>query len=167
MSQQNIEIIDVEFTTPPTKNGKGTYDLLTVTFRNEEGKVDQKKVLGFATPPEAFLKLRQAKKGDTFAIEREKNAAGYWDWKDVSTQQAAVGPAAAGKAPPYTKPQYETAEERGARQVYIIKQSSIGHAVALLAGKEASPEDVIKVADKFVAYVLGERIQDMADDIPD
>lgn len=164
MSQQiNIEVIDVEYSTPPTKSGKGTYDLLTVTFKNEEGKVEAKKVLGFATPKDSFMKLRQAVKGDTFAIVREKNDQGYWDWKEVDTQTMPVNKPAA--APAYQKPTYETPDERAQRQVYIIKQSSIGHAVELL-GQGAEPEEVIKVAEKFVNYVMGTRVQDMSDDIP-
>ena len=165
MSQINIDLIDAEYADIPKKNGKGTYGQLTVTFKNDEGKVEAKKLLEFATPADTFQKLRGAKKGDTFAITREKNDAGYWDWKDISTQTAPVGKPAAAGGVAYSKPSYETSDERAARQVYIIKQSSLSSAVALL-GPGASAEDAIAVAQKFTDFVLGERIQDMTDDIP-
>ena len=49
---------------------------------------------------------------------------------------------------------YETKEERAARQVYIIRQSSLATAVDLL-GQGASTDTVIETAKVFEAYVLG------------
>lgn len=166
MSQINIDLIDAEFSDVPKKNGKGTYGQLTVTYKNDEGKVEAKKLLDFATPQDTFQKLRLAKKGDTFAITRVKNDNGFWEWTDISTQTAPVGKTAQVAAPGFSKPSYETADERAAKQLYIIKQSSISSAVALLAGSGASSADVLKTAQEFVDYVLGERVEDLSDDIP-
>lgn len=166
MSQVNIEVIDAEYADVPKKTGKGTYGQLTVTFKNEEGKVEAKKLFDFAASEELFMKLKVSKKGDTFAIVREKNDKGYWDWKDISTQTAPVGKSVAGSST-YTKPTYETPDERAQRQVYIIKQSSLGHALTYLAGKDVSTAEVMKIAQEFTDFVLGNRVQDMTDDIPD
>jgi hypothetical protein len=53
---------------------------------------------------------------------------------------------------------YETKEERQVRQIMIVRQSSLGHAVATFAvgGKTApTPEAVIEVAKMYEQYVLG------------
>ena len=169
MSQVNIEVIDVDYADVPKKKGKGTYGKLTVTHKTDEGKIEAKACMDFATPKDVFARLRESKKGDTFAITREKDANGYWIWTGVDTQVSTVGKPAAANSPSvgsYSKPQYETADERAARQVYIIKQSSIASAVELLKHKDASPEQVIAAAQVFVDYVLGKRVQDLDDDIP-
>lgn len=113
------------------------------------------------------MKLKLSKKGDTFAIVREKNDKGYWDWKDISTQTAPVGKPVAQGSSTYTKPTYETPEERMQKQIYIIRQSSLDKALVHLAGKDASLETVAKTADFFVDYVLQKRVQDMTDDVPE
>lgn len=165
MSQVNIEVIDSEYADVPKKNGRGTYGQLTVTYKNEEGKVEAKKLFDFSTPEETFTKLKTSKKGDTYSIGREKNQNGYWEWKDIATQTAPVG-----KSTPqasYTKPTYETAEERAQRQLYIIRQSSLGHALTYHSGKDVSTAEVLHTAEEFINFVLANRVQDMTDDVPE
>ena len=65
---------------------------------------------------------------------------------------------------------YETKEERAARQVYIIRQSSLSTAVELL-GQGKSVADVIATAKQFEAYVFSkaegvDAINELQDDIP-
>ena len=165
MSQVNIEVIDADYADVPKKTGKGTYGQLTVTFKNDEGKVESKKLFDWSTPEETFLKLKLSKKGDTFAITREKNDKGFWDWKEIATQTAPVAKAAGTAA--YTKPSYETADERAARQVLIVRQSSLGHALTYHTGKESSEVDVLKTAQAFADWVHQNRVQDMDDDVPE
>lgn len=171
MSQLDIAVIDVEHADVPTKSGKGTYGQLTVTYKNErDGKIDGKKLFSFSNK-DVYERLKVAGKGDRFAVTSAKNEKGFWEWVDIATQTGAPS-AVATSAPAATSatgrggPQYETADERAKRQVYIIKQSSIASAVELLKDKGAGPEDVIKCAQVFVDYVLGERVQDLDDDIP-
>ena len=64
----------------------------------------------------------------------------------------------------------ETKEERAARQVYIIRQSSLSTAVELL-GQGKSVDEVIKVAKQFETYVFDKSssvnaINNIEDDIP-
>lgn len=166
MSQINIDVIDVEYADVPKKSGKGTYGQLTVTFKNDEGKVESKKLLDFATPEDAFKRLRLSTKGDTFAVERKKNDAGYWDWIEVSTQTAAPkGVTNVATVP--TRSTYETAEERAAKQVFIIRQSSLGHAVAYHTGKDVGLDVILATAKEFENYVHGNPMADLADDIPE
>lgn len=163
--QFNIDIIDVERSEITRKDGKGTYDQLTVTYKKDDGKVDAKKLMGFGNGKTVFERLSTAGKGERFSITAEKNDKGYWDWTDIG-KQTEKAPEPQSKMSTVPNRGFETTEERQARQVYIIKQSSIASAVELLKDKEVSPEDVIKAAEVFVSYVLGTRVQDMTDDVP-
>lgn len=166
MSNITIEVIDVEQSEVPTKSGKGTYGQLVVTHKTQEGKVEAKKIFDFATPKDVFQRLASAKKGEVFTIEREKDKreGKYWEWVGLATQTEM--PKATFVATP-SKPNYESAEERAARQVYIIKQSSLATAVELLKGHTKDPSVIIAVAQNFVDYVVGNRIEDLPDDVPE
>ncbi len=170
--QLNIEVVNVTKTEKARNDGKGTYDVLEVIYKNErDGKVDGKKLMGFAAPKEVFNKLLAASNGDRFSIDMEKNDKGYWDWKDIATQTdtpKAASPAATSTAT--VRSNYETAEERAQRQVYIIRQSSLGHALTYLQGKDVSLTEVFQVAKEMTEFVLGKAksmdLKDMEDDIP-
>lgn len=163
---KNISVIAVDVEDATSKNGK-KYKQATVTFKDQSGKVDSKKINDMFHK-DVFEALVNANKGDTFSIEQEKNDAGYWNWIGISRQDALVGqqtpPAKTFQAP--SKPTYETPEERAQRQVLIVRQSSLASAVDLLKdhGKQPDVDQVIKVARAFEAYVFGNTIEDMISD---
>lgn len=176
----NIEVIDCSKETRPTANGKGSYDILTVTFKNiGTGKIEAKKLVSFGSGVAAFNALEDAKKGATYEIESVKGEK-YWEWtnaaKTVLTEadKAEAPKAASGGATAY-KSNYETPEERAARQVMIVRQSSLANAVALL-GPAHTPAEVLEVTQIFVDYCLNGQVKikpaitdnfaDMEDDIP-
>lgn len=160
MSSINIEILDVTVEEVPRPSGKGSYEKATVAYKNSEGKVEAKTLMDWANK-EVWPTIVKAKKGDTFSIDREKNAKGFWDWVGIAKQDGVVTPSAPSKAP--AKPTYETPDERAQRQVYIIRQSSLTNAINLL-GEGAKVEDVLKTATIFVDYVMQTSMADMPDD---
>lgn len=166
MSQMIIKVIDVEQGKATSKAGK-PYDFLDVSFKNMtfQEKIEAKKIFPFGAK-EVFSTLQKAGKGDVFTVLREKDKDGYWQWVGIaageiemetsaaSSGYAAPGPKPAGVA---TKSTFETPEERAKKQVYIIKQSSIGHAIEILKTDKKNPtvEEVLHTADALVDYVLG------------
>jgi len=55
---------------------------------------------------------------------------------------------------------WETPEERAAKQIYIVRQSSISNAIAFYGmradhDKDVLEDDVISLAKRFEAYVFG------------
>ena len=106
-------------------------------------------------------------------IKNEKT--GYWDWVGLEGDGivAETKQASASVGARVTGSNYETKEERAARQVYIIRQSSLSTAVELL-GQGKSVADVIATAKQFEAYVFGSEanptqevnFDDLEDDIP-
>ena len=186
MSQQVIEIINVAISTVPT--AKGSYNIAEVTYKNKtfQDKVEAKKVMSFINK-QVYETLSKATFGQVYYIDRTKNDKGYWDWTKASTtneeQEQVVVPTPTSNNPVKTptaspKSTYETSEERAARQVMIVRQSSISSAVALLAangGKKNTAEETLAIAKEFEAYVMGkepaavpnpESFADMPDDVP-
>jgi len=170
-----INIIDVgQPNTHAAKNGRN-YQSIEVTYKAENGQVANKKLMSFSNPS-VFNHIKGLSKGATLNVTTTKDANGYWQWTgiggdnevaDTTQSKTASG---GGRV---TGSNYETKEERAARQVYIIRQSSISSAVELLgAGKTV--DEVLAVAKQFEAYVFAKdanptkevNFDDLEDDIP-
>lgn len=150
-----VEIIDVG-APQSVKTGKGQYQTLEVSYRNEQGQVQGKKLMSFSNPA-VFKDIQGYAKGDRVDVATVKDDAGYWQWKAIAKEGEA--PARTEAAKPASGggkvigSNYETAEERARRQVYIIRQSSLSTAVELL-GQGKPVNEVIATAKQFEAYVF-------------
>ncbi len=154
-----IEILSVTRERGVTKANKA-YEFLNVAYK-KDGKIDGKKIYPFGDK-KVFDTCAAAQAGQLYTVTSEKNGD-FWEWTSVSlgadapqTSTEATGTASSGvrQSP---KSNYETPEERAARQVMIVKQSSISNAISLLKTEKHTPavEDVLKTAQTFVDYVLG------------
>lgn len=146
------------------------------------GKTDGKKIMDFVTPKDVWSTLQAAKPGDKFEISREKQN-GYWQWVgikalDASTPSAtpqATSPATVARTTPAKTERvgnWETPNERAAKQVYIVRQSSLKEALTLAIhqaeGGEVTVEDVTKIAKQFENFVFGDGIAELvSDDLPE
>lgn len=144
---------------------KGKYNQLTVDYTDVgSGKDHTYKLMSFVNK-DAYLLLKSAKVGDVFDVVTNKNDKGYWTWESVS----AVGTKP--KANPSPRSTYETPEERAQKQIYIVRQSSLTSAIAMLAAANdkktaINPDTVIYVAKKFEQYVFGLDERESFDDLP-
>jgi hypothetical protein len=166
----NITLLSINITTQPNNRG-GTYQQADVAFKNNtfQGKVEGKKVVSFGTSEAAFKVLATAQPGENYDVEQVKEN-GFNVWKSL-TKAGAVAKTETNvaKAAAVVKSTYETPEERKERQRSIIRQSSLGHAVATLAvgAKAVKPSDVIAIARQYEAYVTEIGGQTGFDDVPD
>jgi hypothetical protein len=172
-----INIVDVG--TPSTKassNGR-SYQEIEITYKTENGQVANKKLMSFSNPS-VFNHIKGLAKGEVVNVTTVKNAKGFWDWTGIGNEgDAPVAtqskPATAQAGGRVTGSNYETKEERAARQVFIIRQSSLSTAVELL-GQGKSVDEVIATAKQFEAYVFSKdpnpikevNFDDLEDDIP-
>lgn len=157
-----IQIIATSVETKPT--AKGSYQQLEVTYKNltYSGKVESKKLMSFGANAGAFKALAEAPNGSQWEVTVVKNAQGYNDWTAVvAASTASVAPQQPGGAqarsqPGQTRSTYETPEERAQRQILIVRQSSIGHALTTLSvgAKALKPDDVIALAKVYENYVF-------------
>ena len=176
-----INIVDVG--TPSTKassNGR-SYQEIEITYKTENGQVANKKLMSFSNPS-VFNHIKGLAKGEVVNVTTVKNAKGFWDWTGIGNEgDAPVAtqskPATAQAGGRVTGSNYETKEERAARQILIVRQSSLSSAVALVSATSTEPtttDNVIAIAKKFEAYVFGEdanptkevNFDDLEDDIP-
>lgn len=139
-----------------------------------DGKAQEKKVISFANPKVFEFLTGLGNFPVEVSVTNVKNAKGFWEWSAINHAGAAGEPqgderAIAIAAGPKRISNFETPEERAARQVMIVRQSSLSSAVALLAangGKKNTAQDVIDVAREFEKYVMGTGIVDIKDDVP-
>lgn len=127
--------------------------------------------------------MADAQPGQTFDVKTEKDDKGYWQWTSVervapgAAAEVAPAPSAstsrsasANTAPAQRTNTYETPEERAIKQVYIVKQSSVANAIALLSVGVKSPpsvDAVLETAQKFTDFVFGKPdLFKQANDLP-
>lgn len=172
-------VVNVELDIEIEKKDGGVYPGARLTYRGQDGQIaDQafhNNVFKFNAPLKK--KLASLKSGDVIIIVKEKKGD-FWNVTEIRKGDASQASASSLASPtaPKSGGTWETPEERAKKQLYIIRQSSIGHAVTLLAangGKKNTPEEVILAAEKFVKYVMGgiqlegaEALMAMEDDIP-
>ena len=161
-----VVAVDMEATIE--KKDGGTYSGVEFIFKDDQGKTQTKNFHMNQFKFNTALKntLADLVKGDKFTAEMEKEGE-FWNWKKLSKGVAEASTPAATNAPAkaaggyQTRPNdtYETKEERGQRQVMIVRQSSLTAALKLLemqGQKKPTSADVITVAQEFEAWVLGQ-----------
>lgn len=170
-----ITVIDVgQPNTHATKNGR-SYQSMEVTYKNDSGQVQSKKLMSFSNP-DVFKQAKEWQKGDTVDINTQKDDNGYWQWisigADAIAQASSNTSNTSSKTTRVTGSNYETKEERAQRQVMIVRQSSISSAISALTaeGKRPSVADILGMAKEFENYVMDNKsvdsVADMEDDIP-
>ncbi len=160
MSKQ-IEVLKINRSKAGKAGTKG-YNVVEVAYKDPEGKTKGMKVLDFVQR-EVFSSLEGVNDGDYLDVEFEQNDKGYWQFKSVQKGEKPVGTTEGQKTSSSSGSStgrtgnWETAEERAARQVMIVRQSSLSTAVQLLALRKdkAGASEVIEVAKQFESFVMG------------
>lgn len=177
-----IQIIDVG--TPNTVAGKNgrSYQTMEVTYKDDSGKVGSKKLMSFSNPG-VFKTISTLNKGDAVNVTTEKDQNGYWQWTAINQGGAAPmqQTQSAGSSAPATRvtgSNYETKEERAARQELIVRQSSLSAAVSILTvGSKSVDKDAVKaLAQELSDWVfqkdnktiesIDAELEEFKDDIP-
>lgn len=163
-----IEIVSVA--TSYTKTAKGGYSTAEVQYVNEGGQSRKQKVVSFGNP-KVFDTLKEAIAGQKYDITTTQNGD-FTNWSSA-TLLAEGAPAASSSAPAAKTAavsQYETRDERNARQRLIVRQSCLSNAVTILAtGSKSPPETqaVKDLANELVAFVFeAPDLFEQPDDIP-
>ena len=148
-----IRIVNVGNT--ETKQGKkAAYSVFELVF-SVDGNERKRKIMSF--DKDTYKVLKAAVPGEVYDVTVKQNGE-YWDW--VSVTKVSDGSAAPAAAASGTRAggNWETADERAKKQVYIVRQSSIANAVAYHNSQEAqvTVQEVIATARQFEAYVFGQ-----------
>jgi len=163
-----IQIIDVG--TPNTvasKNGR-SYQSIEVAYKGADGKVASKKLMSFSNPT-VFTAISKMSKGDNVDVTTVKDDAGYWQWTAINQggAQGTPTPSTQSITPTTTRvtgSTYETKEEREARQLLIVRQSSLSNAVAILTvgSKSVDKQAVKDLAQELADWVFNKPTQNQS-----
>ena len=161
-----VKILDVSI--EHVSKGKSRYDKAAVTY-TYNGEARTQNVVSFSNP--AVFKAVQEKVGQEVEVVVTKNDAGYNQWASIDDvgNTATSAPTTSSAPPPaarVTGSNFETPAERAARQVYIVKQSSISSAIALSEANKSksSPEEIIATAQTFVDWVFDKDLASLQSD---
>lgn len=158
-------VVSISLETDVVKQSGGSYKAWELVYKNQQGKVFTiaKPVQGLKFGP---LKgqLAALEVGDQFTLTQEKNAQGFNDvksvvkgWDESASLSDAVKelPAKSTGGNSYQARDFETKEERAARQKSIVRQSSLSNAIAVLSvgAKTLDPNAVINLAEQFEGWV--------------
>ena len=155
-----ITIVDVGTPASKTSSNGRLYQEIELMYKDDQGKASSRKIMSFNT--KLYQAIQGLQKGNIVSIQRQKNdKTGYWDWVGLTEGAEAVAQPEAKSSSPtrVTGSNYETKEERAARQIMIVRQSSLSTAVTALAVGGKTPIDVQQVIDyakKLEAYVLNQ-----------
>lgn len=156
MSNKVGKVISVNFDVQAEKNGGGTYPAWQLIFSAANGKVESivKHMNSLKFTPGLRSSLEGLSVGDDVTVTFEKKGA----FNEVTAiTKGIVDTPAIGPTTGTTKvagSNYETKEERAARQRLIVRQSSLTAALAFLGGKPGEIHNVLKVADEFCNWVF-------------
>lgn len=169
--QTVIKSVDVEWM------GTGAKKYGKATVVHDAGKGEKKQFLVSFKNPEVFKKVQELV-GQTVDVENVKEGD-FWTWKSItvgSATNAISGSPASAATTRVTGSNYETKEERAARQVLIVRQSSLSAAVETLSvgAKAVDPDKVLELAQRYTDWVFttnsnseaAQPFADMKDDIP-
>lgn len=165
--QITVNSVETSFTKTP----KGGYSTAVVSYVSERGENKSWKLISFANP-KVYDILKAAQAGETYEIVTRKNDKDFTEWASAEKLQASAATPTTGtaavKAPAVS--QYETRDERNARQRLIVRQSCLSNAVSILSTGSKSPPETAAVkalADELVAFVFeAPDLFEQADDIP-
>jgi len=144
--------IRISETTEVTNKGKYNEALVKYT---QDGQDKEKKVMSFAQK-ETYNTLVAAAPGEVYEIKTVKDGK-FWNWESATLCSPGAAVAPSGGSSGGSKGNWETAEERAMRQVWIIRQSSIASACNLFSstGGGDMVDLVLEAAKRFEAYVHG------------
>lgn len=161
-----------EVTVDTVTKGRNSYQQANVLYVTNKGENKEKKVMSFSNP-KVFAVASKAQPNETYEVTYVEGDQ-YYNWAtmervsaNASNSQAA--PAAKGGTYVDTR---ETPDERAQRQLMIVRQSSLGHAIEVAKhnspGMTIDEEVVLDLAQKFVDFVYGteETLESMDSDIP-
>ena len=147
-----------------TKAPKG-YSVAEIAYKTADGNTKGMKVLDFVQK-DVFAVVKEAKPGDILDAEFEKNPKGFWVLKSLIATGHKEDTSSVQTATPSTpaKGNWETSEERAAKQIMIVRQSSLSNAIATFTGNESefASQDVIELAKVYEAYVLSQPTGEIA-----
>lgn len=157
-----VRIVSVDITR--VKEGKKDYSKAQVIY-TFNGQARTQNLISFANPAVFAIveEWAQSLPSDLVEVEVGKNDKGYNEWRSIGTVEPGSAPSPATSSPSSGVPKtstftggrdFETAVERAARQVLIVKQSCLAVAEKQMNGTQPAKEDVVALAQFYVDWIF-------------
>jgi len=152
MTQIVVKSVSVETVT----KGRNNWQKAAVEY-TQDGKPRNQNLVSFKNPA-VFAAVKDLVEGDVVDVTLTKEGD-FWQWAAVKKLDASAAPPASGRAPAASGGKvvgsnYETAAERAARQVLIVRQSCLAQAVAFHAKEVMESDNILRTAQIFVDWVF-------------
>ncbi len=141
---------------------KGPYKAVETVYK-VDGKVKTINVFQFNKAVYPILSAAQA--GDLFDVQFVQNDKGYWEINTIIKADKPTSDTSGSKVVSNSvsggRSNWETSEERAARQVYIVRQSSVSSAIAYveaMGNKKATMQDILNSAREIEAFVFENKV---------
>lgn len=153
-----------------SKGGK-SWNKMSATYKNlDNGKVEVKGFVDFATDQAVWDRLKKANKDEVFVVDTEKDEKGYWKWAGIhrddgpvpASPVAEASKAATGTWADKNALDRERFEFEKSKQQLIIRQSCLSSAVGLAKNHT----EALAIADVFVDWVNQAGMAGLTDDVP-
>lgn len=158
------QVISVRFDVNEEKNGK-TYSFFKLQYLTDkkENKTYSGMMSALKFNKVLNTKLKEVKENDEVELTFGKNKFGYDELQGIELlNKPAAAKADVGNKPTsgYNNRDFETKEEREKKQVYIVRQSSISAAIALLKTDKKVPTsfEILETAKQFEQFVFGGKV---------
>lgn len=153
--QLNAKVISVSGIESVVK-GKQRYKTLTIVY-SKDGKEEAKKLVDFNNK-EVFETASSLSAGDNINITIEKQGD-FWNWTNLTSLEGGGKTYSQVAETRSARPTstFETSEERAKKQIYIVRQSSLGAAIEyfkLTEAKKVKTEDIMLLAKQFENFVF-------------
>ena len=156
MTQIVIKSVSVETVT----KGRNNWQKAAVEY-TQDGKPRNQNLVSFKNPA-VFAAVKDLVDGDVVDVTLTKEGD-FWQWAAVKKIDSPPSAPASGRAPAASGGKvvgsnYETKEERAARQVLIVKQSSLAQALAYMSATDKEGtfgvNHVLDIAQQFSDWVF-------------
>lgn len=136
-----------------------TYPVCELGYKTEDGKTKGMKIFGIGDLKPIYEVAANANTGDVLEATFAQNDKGFWQFSSLAPTGEKSVPADKPAPASNSRGNWETSEERAARQVMIVRQSSLSNAIAFAAannpkGASLDVDGVIGLARAFEAYVM-------------
>jgi hypothetical protein len=164
-----MQVIFNEVSYLDQSKGKASWQVANIVY-SENGSNKKTRLMSFGDGAAAFAAIRSLNPGDAIEVETKKNGD-FINWVGVKKVEGGTAPVkqTGGYITGKSTGTWETPEERAKKQVYIIKQSCLAQAVAVIGSKSDGDAGVYTgLAQQFVDWVMEEPrlppFSDMEDD---
>lgn len=147
----------------PSVAPKG-YEIVELAYKTDDGKTKGMKIMGFGEQKALIPVAKAAQPGDVLEAGFAQNDKGFWQFTSLANTGRKADAPSTSAAPVAnsgaSRGNWETPDERAARQLMIVRQNALTNAIAYRAAMEpkgltVDVATIVATAQAFEEYTSG------------